>query len=431
MPITAVAPLTFGQLSLWRSIQDLSVEKLEVANLHRSWELPGECSLADLETALSRLVERHEALRTRFRRSGSRGIEQEVWAAEPVRLKVLEASEDSEQKAAEVAQSLTAQPFDLETEFLWRAVALCQGGKPRYLCFSIHHMAADRVSLALLYDDLSTILAGGSFEAPAATPRAVAMSQQSEAWAVRGAAAVEYWRKTLAAAPPPLPPAGPHAAMFSGTLHSAPALDAAKTFADRLGISLHSFFLAVLCETLAEHTGERRLLIGLMAGNRNDPASRTLVASQNQLVPYLAEVDGKSDFDSFARQVHWKTLLAYRHGSFDVDAVEPLGEKYRRYGNGDGFDYIFNFAQSPVALPLGGPESPASRIQVRSEGRDIGFPLYFQVDNSADLLWCQLSLRKETEGLSSESEARFLQETREFLETFQRILMGKGSAQPV
>ncbi|WP_250404490.1 condensation domain-containing protein [Streptomyces cellostaticus] len=431
MSIIAVAPLTFGQLSLWRSIQDLSADNLSVANLHRVWALPGDCSLTGLESALSHLVERHEALRTKFRRSGPRGIEQEVWAADPVRLEVLEADEDAEQKAAEAARRLAAQPFDLGSEFLWRAVALCRGGQPRYLCLSVHHMAADRVSLGLLHDDLCTLLSGGSFEAPAATPRAVAETQQSEAWAVRRAAAVDHWCKTLQAAPPPVPPAGPHALMFSGVLRSAPALDAAVTFADGLGISLHSAVLAVLCETIAARTGEKRMLIGLMAGNRNDSESRSLVASQNQLVPFLAEVDGKSDADSFARRIHWKTLLAYRHGSFDVDDVEPLAQKYGRHGNGDGFDYIFNFSQTPVGSAVGGSASPESEIEVSSEGRDIGYPLYFQAGTSPDLLWCQLSLRKEAAGVSGKDETRFVQETREFLETFQRILMGKGSAQPI
>ncbi|MDQ1024726.1 hypothetical protein QF035_002308 [Streptomyces umbrinus] len=384
--------------------------------------------MADLETALSLLAERHESLRTKFRRSGPRGIEQEVWASGLIRLEPLEVGGEAEQKAAEVAAGLASQPFDLASDFLWRAVALCQDGKPHHLCLSVHHMAADRVSLGLLHDDLCSLLAGRPFEAAAATPRAVAETQQSKAWAARRATAVEHWRRTLKAAPPPLPPAGPRAAMFSGTLRSAPALHAANALADRLDISLHSVLLAVLCETLAEQTGEERLLIGLMAGNRNDPASRTLVASQNQLVPYLAEVDGKSDFDTFARQVYWKTLLAYRHGSFDVDDVEPLAQKYGRYGNGDGFDYIFNFDQSPAMPAAGGYTSHESEIQVRSDGRDLGYPLYFQTGRSNDLLCCQLSLRKEMDGLSNEGEAQFLQETRVFLDKFRRSLMERGNA---
>ncbi|WP_250405115.1 condensation domain-containing protein [Streptomyces cellostaticus] len=429
MPILAVAPLTFGQLSLWRSIQELTAERLSVANLQRSWALPEGCSSADLESAMSLLVKRHEALRTRFRRSGPRGIEQEVWAAEPVRLKIVEAGDDAERTAAKVARGLTEQPFDLAAEFLWRAVAVGRNGEPLYLCLSIHHMAADRVSLGLLYDDLCTLLAGGSFDGAAATPRAVAETQASEAWAPRRAAAVEHWRKALEAAPPPLPPAGPNAAMFSGSFRSTTALDATRTCADRLGVSMHSVLLAVLCDTLAEQTGENQLLIGMMAGNRNDAASRTLVASQNQLVPYLVKRDTHDPFDTFTRQVHWETLLAYRHGSFDVDDVEPLAKRYGRYGNGDGFDYIFNFAQGPTVPD--GTTRGEGEIQVRSAGRDIGYPLYFQAGKSADALWCQLSLRKETEETGFESEVRYLQETRAFLDAFLLKLRGQASGQPV
>ena len=65
MTETVRAPLTFGQLSVWRSIEHLPPDTTE-ANLSQEWDLPDGTDVSAVRRALDALERRHEALRTTF-----------------------------------------------------------------------------------------------------------------------------------------------------------------------------------------------------------------------------------------------------------------------------------------------------------------------------------------------------------------------------
>ena len=62
----ARAPLTFGQLSLWRSVERLPPGQLVNTNVGYVWELPRGCTVEAVLNALDMLQERHESLRTGY-----------------------------------------------------------------------------------------------------------------------------------------------------------------------------------------------------------------------------------------------------------------------------------------------------------------------------------------------------------------------------
>ena len=120
MKIIAESPLTFGQLSLWRALEKLPPRRVTVANLIRCWAVPRDLGHADVEVAWSRLVERHEGLRTSYRFTGPRGIEQVIYAAEPVSLPSRPARGAAADDALDVARELATGPFDHEPDRIAR-----------------------------------------------------------------------------------------------------------------------------------------------------------------------------------------------------------------------------------------------------------------------------------------------------------------------
>ncbi|GGT43345.1 condensation domain-containing protein [Streptomyces chromofuscus] len=420
MPAIGTFPLTFGQLSLWRSIEDLPPARLNVANLARIWELPPDCTPASVQEAVTRLVDRHEILRTRFLRSGPRGIEQEVWTAEPVRLDFVEVADDAEDVAAEIAEGFTAQPFEFENSRLWQARLVNRGGFSTHLVFCAHHMIADGTSLDNLRDELTAILSGQSFEEAAPTCREIAVEQESDAWSARRASATGYWQRSLAAAPPAVPPPAEDAPVLWGTLSSASALAGAIHRVREHGMSLHTITLAAFCRTLAVRSGQNRLLLGLIAGNRNDARSRALVSSLNQMTPLLVETKADEDFVSFAHRIHFQALRAYRHGCFNVDEIARIGRAYNRDGTGVGFEYIFNFLPGPDVPSADPPEGDDCRIETRFKGRDNGWPLYFRAGYS-NSLWCELTIKREVPD-SADPHGPLEAEVRSFLSDFHSLM---------
>ncbi|MFG3309795.1 condensation domain-containing protein [Streptomyces wuyuanensis] len=420
MPAIATAPLTFGQLSLWRSIEDLPASRLNVATLARVWKLPPGCTEVDIQNALFVLVERHEILRTRFLRTGPRGIEQEIWSADPVQIETVEAPESAEDEASNIVLGLRAQPFEIDQRKLWRAVAVSKSGVSTHLVFCAHHMVVDGTSLDILENELTLALRGEPFEDIAPTCREIAAEEGSDSWSTRRSAAVDYWRRTMSAAPSIVAPPIDEAPVVWGSLQSAPALAAATRFASDRDVSLHSVILAAFCRTLSRHTGRSRFLLGLIAGNRNDSKSRSLVSSLNQIIPLIVEMNPSEEFSELACRIHWQTLKAYRHARFDVDDVAEVGRSSGWDGTGDSFEYIFNFMPGASVPSDGVAMDNDWTIETLSKGRDNGWPLYFRA-SQANILWCELTLKKAN--IQDSEEIALRGEAREFLSRFHSLLI--------
>jgi hypothetical protein len=390
----ARAPLTFGQLSVWRSIADLPPDRLAGANLSRAWPLPAGCTVADVRHALDLLEERHESLRTGYVRQGGHDIEQVVWPARGVDSEVTELDGTPGSTAARLATDLAAQPFALDRDRQLRARVVVTGGRPTHLVVSIHHMAADGAGLDLLHDELLQLLCGVALDEPAPTCRALADEQRHDrAWQLRASAALTHWRRTIEQAGPATPLPDEAGAVHWSRLRSRPALDAARALAQATSTSVGSVVLAAYCRELARRTGRDRQLVGLIAGNRNDPTSRALVSSLNQLVPLLAEVPAGCPFDELVRSVHWAALMANRHGCFDVDGLAELQAAFGFDGVGAGFRHFFNFmpGTAPGSPGTDPPGDDGWRVETTTQGRDNGFPFYLKGGDGEQL---DVSLRE-------------------------------------
>lgn len=418
-------PLTFGQLSVWRSIEHLEGDERNGANLVWSWELPP-CTTGAVRHALTVLEERHESLRTGYVRSGPRGVEQVVWeAGEPVDVEVAELGPDPDRTVAEVTSGLRARPFELDRERPWRGAVLTDGGVPARFTLCINHMAADGAAIELLRAELADLLAGKPLEEAPPTCREVAAEQASDAWARRRADALSHWRRTLEGAPAPCTPPPGGAPSGSSALRSSPGLAAAERLAEEWRVSLHTVVLAAFCRAMAESRGEERILLALMAGNRYDARSRRLVSSVNQVVPLLVETVPGEDFVALAHRLHWDALRAYRNAVFDVDALEPVRRAYGYDAAGLGFRHFFNFLWGAgESVPGASGEQLARSASGWSvepqttQPRHSGFPLYFRVGRG-DHLWCTL---RESLDAPAGATAETATMTEDFLRTFHHLL---------
>jgi hypothetical protein len=381
MDEVARAPLTFGQLSVWRSIEDLPPERGNSANLAGAWPLPPGSTPDGVRAALDLIERRHESLRTGYQRSGTHGIEQVVWPARGVAIDTVEVGDggdagDVAMAAEEQASALAVEAFALEHERPWRLRLVTSVGRPTHLAECVHHMAADGAGIGLVHSELRELLAGGTFTEPAPTCRALAVAQREDgAWQRRTAAALAHWRGSLAAAGPAPSSVEARKARW-GRLRSVPALAAAQAVAAATETSVHSVVFAAFCRTLSERLGETELLVALVAGNRTEPRFRSLVSSVNQLVPLVVRSEPGESFAELTRRLHWQTLLAYRRACFDVDAVAALAGEQGYDAVGTGFRHFFNFMPGTATGPP--PHGPEWTVEVRDRGRDNGFPFYLK-----------------------------------------------------
>lgn len=401
--------LTFGQLSLWRSIEHFSLEQLSGANLRQVWPLPDGVTAADVRGALEALEERHESMRTRYELGPGHDLAQVVRAPEPVVLDAQDGGADATALARQVSVELGDEPFDLAVDKPWRARLITSAGRPACLVVSVHHITADGWSMLQLGTEFGDLLAGKDLGEPAPTCRELAEEQYSDAWADRRTAAVEYWRRVVAEAPDPPDELPTDAPTRWATLRSTSSLHDVQLLAGQAGIPLPSVVFAAYAAALHARTGRDAHLVGLFAGNRLEPKLRSLVTSMNQLAPMVVRrVDGE-DLPTGARRLHWESLRSLRHGTFDVDKVTDAVREYGKDGVGGGFRYFYNFrdmAQAAIPAAAAGDSAESDwRVETSSSERNNQSPFYLRAHAGEELM---LSLQEASSADDFEPTKRFV-----------------------
>ncbi|MFF9064180.1 condensation domain-containing protein [Streptomyces sp. NPDC014891] len=375
----ARAPLTFGQLSLVRSIRN--IDPL-AANLPQVWELPEGTTSRQVEEALTVLLERHEALRTRYQDLDGENPTQIVLAPQPVTI----AGPPQETDATKAADSLGGTPFDLATEPPWRMTLVTENGALRWLAICLHHIATDGWSVNQLQRELQTLLTVGALpggEVP--TCRALAEEQWSDANETRRKSARRHWQKVFRGAPAMVRDQAPESVNGRwGRYGTVEQTEAVHRIARAHQLSLPSVVLSAYCRAAARYDGLDEIMVAVFTNNRSDPRWEKLLTTQDQLIPLIVPVGRDEPFGAFATKVHWELFKSYRHGEHHVDDLLDIAAEHGFTGTVNGcfdgsasglFTYFFNYMGEYQKDRLSVPEG----LETGTTGRNIGAPLYLQV----------------------------------------------------
>ena len=334
---TAEYPLSFGQQALW--ILHGLAPASAAYTIAGAARLVEEVDPEALRRAVLTLVERHPSLRTTFA-NGPQGPFQRVHP--PAQAQGVWSQEDaSGWSAGELERRVreTAfRPFDLENGPVLRAVLFDRGpGDPAgsVLALSVHHIAADFWSLAVLLRELGELYGsvGGKgnavLPAPAVQYADFVARQRQEQAAGRYDEMLARARRQLAGAPPldlPLDRPRPDLQTFRGGLlggrlgHELALATAA--LARRSEATLFMVLLAAFEALLARHGGQEDFLVGTPTSGRSSHELSGLVGYLVNPAPIRADLRDDPDvltllgrvrraaLDALARQDLPFTLLA-------------------------------------------------------------------------------------------------------------------------
>ncbi|WP_405581201.1 condensation domain-containing protein [Streptomyces sp. NBC_01190] len=412
------APLTFGQLSTWRSIETFAADRLMEVNVPALWDVDG-LDAAAIDRALRTLVRRHESLRTTFHTGADGRPFQRVHPDIPVRVDRLDLPSVAPADGARVLRELYARPFPVVGDPGWHGTLVCAAGRPRYLAVSMSHMVVDVWAIRALEEQLRQIAAGPATDgatAPGPAPRELAGLQHGDAWAAHRRGAAKYWQKILAGGPlsnlPALPPR-PDERRIQATLrsHRLAGLVARAAAAHR--VSPQSVLTALTGAALSGVLSRGRIMLSLMCANRFDPLWQPVISTMNQLVPLVCAVDPDTPLSAFLKRAHLNSLLAYRHGSYDVDAAARLatdapGPDGSLFVHDCWFNYVTEPANPAAVLPespLGTP--PDASLTWVPPARNAGHPCYVRVNGDGGT-WVEVTVRTDPELLGEEEVASML-----------------------
>lgn len=309
-------PVTFGQLSVLRSLElYVRLSDQSVANLYYAWEVPDGVTIAQLTQAWNSLLRTHESLRTTYILKPERPIQ----CVHPWRLvaPLLIEVDDSKPSTVRMAcADLIDAPIDITTELPTRAAIIHRAGEPSHLCIVVHHVAADEGAARLLESQFRQELDGGPVAEPT-SPIDVA-SEQLE----RPSPALDFWEAKWEHFVDEDRDSSDLSRRRRASIYSARALEATRAIEAQTNASVQSIVLAIGALLLSRFLGRESVTFGLMSANRFDGSSAAnLISSQNQCAPIRVSVGLDSTAREFIRSIHLEALVAFAHGSFDVDEL--------------------------------------------------------------------------------------------------------------
>ena len=332
--------LSFAQQRLW------FLDRLSPGNPYYLspvvWRLRGSLDASLLEWCLAQIVRRHEVLRTAYPSRGGQPS-QEIAAVLELRapridLRTLDAAaRRTELRRLAVAEA--TRPLDPSRGPVLRASTVRLGERETILFLTLHHIAWDGWSLAVLRRELTALYEAAAAGRTASLPNLEIQYADFAAWQRRWlrdevlAAQLEYWRGQLAEVPVfELPTDRPRPAVqaFRGRGEryqlDAELSAAIGALGQQHGATLFMTLLAGFTALLERIGGQDDVVVGSPIAGRHHPETENLIGFFVNTLALRARPRGALTVQQFLEQVKETALQAYAHQDVPFEKlVEQLG----------------------------------------------------------------------------------------------------------
>ncbi|MFD9698189.1 condensation domain-containing protein [Lentzea sp. NPDC059081] len=385
-----VFPPSRNQAQLW--LQEQTQELGSSYHITANLRLRGRVRPGALATAVSRLVARHEALRTVFRELDG-ALRQIVLPHLEVRL----------ERPADLAglDALAESPFDLERGPLVRAALVRLAVDDHVFGLVVHHLVADGWSVDLVLRELiglyDALVSGkdGELPPPSLQYADFTLWEQETLTADVVEEEIGFWRRELADAAPVLElpldrnRSAERDAVAAGLEISVPGevVLALEELAGRCGATLNMVVMAAFQVLLARYSGQERFAVGTAGAGRTGTEFEDVVGFFATLLPSPVDVSGQPTFTELVGRVrrHVLDALAHQRLPFDqlvsalrpqrIEGASPLFQVTFQllHDNGGGVREAAGVSFEPIASTTGHLMYELSFTALRGEGLRCAF----------------------------------------------------------
>ncbi len=333
-------PLSFSQR------RQLFLELLEpgtaINNLSIFITLKGKLDFVALEQSANRIVERHDALRTKF--SFGQGFPTiEVLANNRVTIPIIDLQRFNGNAQVTEARSLAEKevlkPFDLSKTPLIRITLYKLSNEKNLLLLIVHHTIADGWSLGVFLHELMMFYRETSYGESTHLPELSIQYADYAYWqtsVIRSEvlqSQMDYWKKQLAGALPVLELPTDHQRgprqTFSGSTHrfvlSPHLMETIEKLCRQEDVTLFMVLLTTFCILLHRYSKQDEILVGTPTANRNLPELENLIGVFINTLVLRTNIAGDPGFRELLKRVRHASLEAYAHQDLPFDKlVEEL-----------------------------------------------------------------------------------------------------------
>jgi FkbM family methyltransferase len=347
-PFAGPAPLSLSQERIW------FLDRLEpgsaVHNAPSALRLEGHLDDEALEKALSEIVRRHEALRTRFEIIDGQPMAI-TDVAQPVKVTVVNLShipdENRDEEIVRLAGEEARREFDLSASPLVRATLLRWAPTSQVLFLTLHHIVFDGWSKGVLIRELLALYEAFAAGRPSSLKELPIQYADFAVWQrtwLQGEVLerqLAYWRQRLKEAPTlelPTDRLRPEVQTFRGSrqwISISPDLsDSLRELARVEETSLFMVLLAAFKVQLNRYTNQTDLVVGTHVANRTRAETESLIGFFVNTLALRTDLSGDPTFRELLAQVRDVTLGAYQHQEVPfekvVEALSIKADKSRR-----------------------------------------------------------------------------------------------------
>lgn len=360
-PPGAPLPLSFAQQRLWflDQMQDAGPVYNEAAALH----LEGALDVEALERALREVVRRHAVFRTTYEAvDGAPHQRIDPDATLVLRVQIVPPGALPRSLGEAMAEE-TARPFDLRRDLMLRATLFRAETAESVLVLTMHHIACDGWSSAVLVRELTALYDAFARGRPSPLPPLPIQYADFAAWQRDPARQphrerdLAWWTQHLSGAPHaiPLPTDRPRPdrESFRGAQHDF-TVDAATAAAlRRLGQACGATPFTVLFTgfnlLLWRYSGQDDLVVGTPIANRDRQELEGLAGFFVNTLALRTVLSGDPSFHMLLARVRQATQAAFAHQSLPFEHVVEALAPRRSLGHAPLFQVMFSLRNTPQA----------------------------------------------------------------------------------
>ena len=361
--------------------------------------LRGELDEDALRSSFQYLIQRHEALRTRFYERDGQGF-QRVDANSDFDLQVIDLSDlpvaEREARAQQIREDEARTLFDLEKGPLLWVTLVRLDEDDHQLLVTLHHIIADGWSLNILIDEFSRLYAAASQGQALALPPLALQYADYGSWQRQwladgeGQRQLAYWKAQLGDEHPTLSLATDHPRAarqrHSASRHSV-RLSVSLSEAIRQTAQAHEstpfmLLLAAFQTLLYRYSGQRDIRIGVPNANRPRQETQGLIGFFINTLVLRAELDGCLPFTELLAATRHTALGAQAHQDLPFEQLLEAFPQAREQGL---FQVMFNHLQRDLSALRRLPGMLADELPWHSREAKFDLQLHSEEDRNGRL----------------------------------------------
>jgi acyl carrier protein len=329
--------ITHSQKRLW--LVDQSKKGQTAYNIASVYRLIGNLHMPSFATAIERIVERHESLRTTFHTVEGQPLQRIApMEAFPAILEILDwrGAQDIEEQTLAITRQKREHAFDLEKGPLFVATLIREKDDRFVFLFTIHHIISDAWSLNVLINDALVSYKSIVRNEPSTLPNLVIQFKDYAEWENRQLAGEnvevlrKFWLQQFAGELFPLklptdftrpgiePESKGRIWQFELTEAETTAL---KKLEQTTHVTLFMKLLAVVNVLLSKYSGQKDIIVGIPVANRTDHKLERQVGFYVNTLAVRNTLDVEKSFRHFLQSVQSTLLRIYDHAVYPYDRL--------------------------------------------------------------------------------------------------------------